>query len=99
MTDIETWLLDNKDTIFSIQEYKRLFTPHEQEQKYIDETEFTDSPELVKIVQAIEVPNDVLLKMQYYFKEDDLKPRGVYLYRKLSDIRLTEYDFDNKSTD
>lgn len=92
ITDIGTWISDNKDKIYRVLIYKKMFTPLEVEKKYIDESEFTEnSYTLVHIVEGIEVPNDVLLKMLIANTEEENK----YIYKKLSDIQIEEFDFDN----
>lgn len=59
MTDMETWLLDfGYDRIFRMLEYKKIFTPYEQKQKFSDESEFKDTHyTFIKIVECFELPN------------------------------------------
>ena len=42
-TDLDTWMLDNSDErIFRVWKYKKVFTPLEQDKKYIDQSMFED---------------------------------------------------------
>ena len=43
ITDMETWLMDNDHRIFRYLVYRRMFTPYEQEKKFVDESEFQDN--------------------------------------------------------
>ena len=91
------------ERIFAFQVYRRMFTPKEQEDKYIDETEFTDTRfEYCKIREVIPVggenggtPRDYLLGIQTIFPEDGLEAADdeddedcFYTYYLLSEIRL-----------
>lgn len=105
MTDFETFLHDFADNrIFRIYKYKRIYTPYEQEQKYSDETVFENGayPTYVYIKNAIELPNgDILLRMEETIPldeqlDDDIDTSNkTYIYEKLSDICIREYDSDN----
>lgn len=42
-TDLDTWMHDNSDErIFRVWKYKRVFTPYEQDKKFIDESVYED---------------------------------------------------------
>lgn len=109
MTDFETFLHDFADNrIFRIYKYKRIYTPYEQEQKYSDETVFENGayPTYVYIKNAIELPNgDILLRMEETIPldeqlDDDIDTSNkTYIYEKLSDICIREYDSDNVGGD
>lgn len=104
MMDLETFIHDiGTETIFRLYKYRKLFTPFEQDKKYTDETVFENGgyPEYVRIVNAIELPDgDVLLQLLEDIpiseRDDDYgKQKNVYLYEKLSDIKLEEWESDN----
>lgn len=99
ITDLTTWLLDYGDRTFNIRRHKKVFTPYEIEQKFIDESTVENLGDYI-IVEAIELPNkDVLLGCKYAWKEDvrdddnsleyvDTKFTGIIEYFKLSEIDL-----------
>lgn len=95
MTDFETWLLDvGRDRIFRMLEYRRIgdWTPHEMENKYIDQSEFKSCMyQFVMIKEAIELPDgDVLLGLVNIEEWSDLQKNDDKWinYRKLSQIEL-----------
>lgn len=95
ITDIGTWIKDNQEKIFRVLIYKKVFTPLELDEKYIDQGEYTSNTYLfVKIIEGIEIPNDVLLKMELVNKDSN-EDSGHYIFKKLSDISIEEFDFDN----
>ena len=105
MTDLETFILDEgRDKIFRMYKYRKIYTPYEQDKKYSDESIFENGsyPSFVRIINAIELPDgDVLLKLLddvpvYERTKDYEKSSCIYLYEKLSDIKLEEWEDDNK---
>ena len=95
MTDFTTWLLDNDGRIYRYWVYKRMFTPDEQEAKYIDQSVFEDVECKHGIIEeAVELPDgDVLIGFAdpacigtKYEKSLD--------YYKLSAIQLAYYPAD-----
>lgn len=98
MIDLETFILDNKDTIFRISRYKKIFTPHEEEKKYIDESIYEDSY-FGKITKAIEVKDDVLLEIELVYEEDDgeIKSLGITYYELLKNIHISTSDKNNQN--
>lgn len=91
--DFETFMHDTAgDRIFSMVEYKRMFTPYEQEKKFQDESIYmTDEYQEVVIREVIELPNgELLLGMQYLFDYYDLEEEkpNIY-YHNLKDISLS----------
>lgn len=105
MTDLETFIHDEGQTkIFRMYKYRKLFTPYEQDKKYSDESVFENGnyPSYVRIIDAIELPDgDVLLKLLddipvYERTEDYENHPCIYLYEKLSDIKLELWEDDNK---
>lgn len=79
------------NTIFRIWEYKRMFTPYEQEQKFMDESLYVnDECDYVRIVDVITLPDgDLLLATTYAYGD------GSYIsYYKLSEISLGKSNKD-----
>ena len=104
MTDFETFVHDNSDTIFRYFKYKKVWTPYELDKKYSDESMYENGgyAELAYIRQAIELPDgDVLLKMEHTYEPDDMYDEPdedhntIYEYVKLSEISLEEFSKDN----
>lgn len=89
MTDFETWVLDNSDRVYRYWVYKRMFTPHEQDAKYIDQSCYEDETcEYGIIKEAVELPDgDILLG---FIDPNDAGTRveGYITYYKLSEIAL-----------
>lgn len=80
-----------KNTIFRMWEYKRMFTPYEQKQKFSDESLYVnDECDYVRILDVITLPDgDLLLATTYAYGE------GSYIsYHKLSEISLGKSDKD-----
>lgn len=86
------FLQKNKDRLFRFWVYKRLFTPLEQEKKYIDECVYEDTHAHTGIIrEAIVLPDNDLL-LGFYIpccdtvdEEDEYKHIDYY---KLSEIRM-----------
>lgn len=100
ITNIGTWLQDNKDVTFRLLVYKKVYTPLEQEKKYSDESEYENGGyyKYVKIVKAIEIPNDVLLEVSPVKYNDFEEEIGVYNlseFYRLSEIRLSRIGEDD----
>lgn len=104
MTDFETFVHDNSDTIFRYFKYKKVWTPYELDKKYSDESMYENGgyAELAYIRQAIELPDgDILLKMEHTYEPDDMYDEPdedhntIYDYVKLSEISLEEFSKDN----
>lgn len=102
ITNIGTYIRDNSDTIYRLWKYKKMFTPYELDGKFKDESVFEDDIcTLVRIVNAIEIPNDVLLKCRVVssdciYEDSTYTDGGLYIFERLSNIMLAEYDYDNK---
>lgn len=95
--DIWTWLQDVSGRVFRYWVYKRMFTPLEMEQKYVDQYVFEDSHANTGIIrECIQLPDgDFLLGFQSFdgcTSAFDL-PGGLEYY-KLSEIRLAYYPAD-----
>lgn len=99
-TDLQTWLLDvGFDRIFRMWEYKRMFTPYEQQQAFVHESCYVDDhAQLIKIKEVIELPDkDVLIGFQMIFDDEDLELDNPPLYyKKLSQIELSYYPEDSR---
>lgn len=79
------------NTIFRLWEYKRMFTPYEQEQKFIDESPYVDDEcDHIRILDVIALPDGDLLLATTGAYDD-----GTYIsYYKLSEISLAKSDKD-----
>ena len=98
VTDLKTWILENKDRIFRILHYKKVFTPYEQENAFMDESEYEDNGEyqFCFIREAVSIGgNDWLIGYQPIYL-DDGEISGRIEYARLSDIRLSYKDIDMK---
>lgn len=96
MTDLETFILDNSDTIFRYLVYKRVYTPYEQDKKYSDESIYEDGGmyTYARINTAIELPDgDVLLGFNEV-DPDTHRPFSTEHFFKLSEIKLSKFDYD-----
>lgn len=91
-TDMETWWLDNKERIYRFVVYKKLFTPYEQEHKFMDESQFEDDHfRFGFIEEAIELGHGEWL---LGFREVEDEVSKSISYFKLSDIQLSLYEGD-----
>lgn len=91
-TDMETWFSDNSDRIYRFVVYKKLFTPYEQEHKFMDESQFEDTHYRFGFIEeAIELGHGEWL---LGFRE--IIDGEVYdiNYFKLSDIQLSYFEQD-----
>ena len=100
--DLNSWIEKYKNTVFRMFEYKKIWTPYEMEQKFMDETEFkTDRSTLVKVKEAVTLPNgEVLLKLRDVDDEEDEDDdenlhQAIYYWRNMKDIQLDQFDYDN----
>lgn len=79
------------DTVFRLWEYKRMFTPYEQEQKFSDESLYVNEEcDYVRILDVIALPDgDLFLATTYAYGD------GTYInYYKLSEISLGRSEKD-----
>jgi len=97
--DFETFLLDNRDRVFRFWVFKRMFTPLEMAEKYIDESQFESTHCTLGIIRECIMLNDgdYLLGFQTVYEDceddDTDEPRCIDYY-KLSEIRLGFYQYD-----
>lgn len=73
------------NTVFRLWQYKRMFTPYEQEEKFSDESQYVnDECDFVKILDTINLPDgDLLLATTYAYGDGN-----NISYYKLSEISL-----------
>lgn len=93
VTDMLTWLLDNSERIFRYQVYRRLFTPFEQQQAYMDETQFESTHYSFGIIEeAIDLGNGEWLIGIREIVEDEVT--DTVGFHRLSDIKLSLMECD-----
>lgn len=115
MTDWETFMLDFHDEkILRVYRYKKVFTPHEQDKKYIDERIMDEIGDYV-LNSSIELPNgDLLVGMKRVYVNEEIidhqfvetlevSDRIDYFHLKdieFSDItNIDEYSFLHRKND
>ena len=79
------------NTIFRLWQYKRMFTPYEQDEKFMDESQYVnDECDHIRILDVINLPDgDLLLATTYAYGD------GKYIsYYKLSEISLGKSERD-----
>ena len=95
--DIHTWLSDvGEERVFRMWVFKKMFTPYEQDEKFLDESVYVDDTcKFVMIKELIELPDgDLLIGFQ------DTDNDNLYLeYYKLSEIRLDYCQSDKERLD
>ncbi len=93
-TNFQDWLEQNKENIFRFNVYRRIFTPIEQEKKYVDQMEYDPEYIFGKIISAIVLPdNDVLLEIREYIDDEPLR---YFIYHKLSEVRISLFGQDQE---
>lgn len=93
ITDMETWVLDESERIYRYQVYKRMFTPYEQKNAFVDESQFeSDYYSFGKIEEAVELGNGEWLIGIRQIIDNDLSD-SISFYR-LGDIQLSVFDDD-----
>lgn len=94
MSEFVEW---NRNTIFRFVEYNKfnIWTPLQQEQKYVDESAWLETHyRFCKIKSAITTPMGVVLELDMV-DEDDFEPYGHTMFKLLNDISLEKFDIDN----
>lgn len=93
ITDFEAWLLDVGHRIYRYLVYRRMFTPYEQEQKFIDDSEFTSNRyTFCRIEEAIDLGGgEWLLGLMLLDEDAEYAPLGIVNYYKLTEIRLVRF--------
>lgn len=94
ITDMTTWLIDNENRIFRYTIYRRMFTPYEESQKYIDETEYENGGNytLCRIEEAVDLGNGEWLLGMREIIDEDLS--NTITYVRLGEIRLEYFECD-----
>ena len=91
ITDFETWYRDvGSDRLFRFLIYRRMFTPYEWEEKFMDDTEF-DSVHYTfgYIEEAIDLGHgEWLLGIREVFPDEEEHVGDTVTYYRLSEIRL-----------
>lgn len=79
------------NTVFRLWEYKRMFTPYEQEEKFSDESQYVNVEcDHIRILDVITLPDgDLLLATTYAWGES-----SYISYYKLSEISLAKNEKD-----
>ncbi len=92
-TDMETWSCDNSDRIYRFVVYKKLFTPYEQEHKFMDESQFEDDHYRFGLIEeVIELGHGEWLIGFREIIDDEVCEFVSYF--KLSDIQLSYFEKD-----
>lgn len=97
----EEWIEKQKGKVFRYLIYRKVFTPYEQEKKFIDESEYENgaASTLGLIENAVSLGgSDWLLGIRSY-DFDERTPCGDVVYVRLSEIRLARFDCDNAEED
>lgn len=101
ITNLGTWLLDNKDKVFRFYFYKKMFTPREQKECYIDESLYENAnfPFIARITNIIETPGNFMLELQEVDDPGDeeiLKSHEEIKYYYLySDLKMELHERDH----
>ena len=88
-------LCGDPDTIYRFNVYRRMFTPYEEEHKYLDDTEYVDLHYTFATINDV-APlgnGDYLIEMRICDEDGEDMERSEY-YR-LDEIRLSKFDCDN----
>ena len=91
----------HKDDIFRYVTYRKIWTPYEMEEKYFDESETECTYHFAKITDCVDLGSgDYLLELdEGNIDTDEDNPvfdrDGIKHYKRLSDIQLDLFDYDN----
>ena len=79
------------NTVFRLWQYKRMFTPYEQDEKFMDESQYVNTTaDKVRILDVINLPDgDLLLATTYAYGDGK-----CINYYKLSEISLGKSEHD-----
>lgn len=100
------WAADCRGAVFRYLTYKRLFTPYEQENKFMDESQFEDIHyDFGRLEGVVDLGSgDMLLIFRELLDgvdpssgEDAWEETGMTVYRRLSDIQLYQFDCDTET--
>ena len=88
-TNIGTYIHDNSEYIYRVSIKRFIFTPHEMNKQYSDESIYWDTFD-ARITDAIEIPGDILL--EFHRVDEYREPMKVYDYFKLSEVHISRYE-------
>ena len=90
------FIQENEGTVFRVWVYKKMFTPYEKENAFVDESVFENPVgESGVIRQCIPIGNgDFLLGIQLTFDEPAKDTYDMLVFYRLSEIRLEYYRND-----
>ena len=79
------------NTVFRLWQYKRMFTPYEQDEKFMDESQYVNVEcDYIRILDVINLPDgDLLLATTYAYGDG----KSINYY-KLSEISLGKSEHD-----
>lgn len=103
ITDIGTWIQSQEGQVFRLLTYKKVWTPYEMENKFMDESEYENGGyyKYVYITNAIETPEGTLLELSEVEEAEEgydnclWEDCHIKHYKLLKDIELVKYDVDN----
>ena len=89
------WVADNVGGVFRFLTYRRMFTPYEIEQKFMDESQFEDIHYDFGILQeAVDLGGGEW--MLVFRGLCDYEETGQLIYRRLSEIQFCRYPEDDR---
>lgn len=101
ITDFETWYRDvGRDRLFRFLVYRRMFTPYETEEKFVDEIEYESAfYSFGRIEEAIDLGGDWFLGIREVFPDEEENESDTLTYYRLSEIRLAFREEDASDAD
>lgn len=102
--NFDQWVEAHCNDIFRMWEYKKMFTPYEQEQKFIDESIYVDSHcSFIIIKEVIHISsNKIMIGVRhiYDFTKSEIEESNPQLsYYMLDEIKLDLYPEDSIEID
>lgn len=90
--DMSSFIYDNQDVVFCFTRYKRIFTPYEEDKKFVDESIFEDTIRGY-IRSAVDLGYDYLLEVEQVAIEFDgsIHELGIKEYIHLGDCKMSLY--------
>lgn len=93
--------------VFRYVQYRKIWTPYEMDEKFQDESETETHYSFARIIDCFNLGSgDYLLELEEgevdtEYDDDDNEhpvfvPSNLTKYRKLSDIQIDRFDYDNK---
>ena len=90
--DFQTFMQDvGFDRLFGFNIYRKIYTPYEQAEKFVDESMFEDSySSFGYIREVIPLGYDYLLGIEEVYEDNDYEPseNPTITYYRLSELRL-----------